>query len=161
MRAREATPTASRTYHQKIIKLKYLWLEYPWLSVVVAYFNLLVSSFHRPFTSIYFHEDFLQRKDSFCCFLLRIWAGQSAAMLVHTFPIKSRKRLACDVLDTFANTFRLCSWRNWYRQLVTKQQHSQSSIRDYQTSIFNRQDQKSSENLLCVLICFYCIPVYR
>ena len=33
---------------------------------------------------------------------LQIWAFRGAAMLVHSLPMKSRKRLACDVPDTSA-----------------------------------------------------------
>ena len=35
-------------------------------------------------------------------FLLWKWASQGAAMLVYSLPLKSRKRLACDVMHTSA-----------------------------------------------------------
>ena len=41
---------------------------------------------------------FMQQK----YFLLRIWAPQCEAMLIHSLPMKRRKRLAHDVIDTHA-----------------------------------------------------------
>ena len=46
-------------------------------------------------------------------------------------------------------TRRLCIWRHWYRPQGTKWQHSLAWFRDYETSIFTKQDRKSGERLPC------------
>ena len=66
----------------------------------------------------------------------------------------------------FCHAFRPCSWRHWHRRLGTKCQHSQSCFRDFQTSIFNNQGQKSSAQLpfcVCLFVClfkFFLLPSY-
>ena len=70
--------------------------------------------------------------------------------------MKRRKGLARDVFESY-NTFATqsglnCLWRHWDRLPGTKWQHSWSCFHDFQTSNFNKQDQKFTEKLLCVYI---------
>ena len=66
-----------------------------------------------------------------------------------------------------------CTWSGWYfchpvmsplfvtsliRSARHKWQHPRSCLGDFQTSTFNKQDQKWSKNLLCVY-CFPSIPI--
>ena len=53
-------------------------------------------------------------------------------------------------------TYRPCSWCPWRKQPGKKWQHSRSCCRDFQTSIFSRQDQKSIGKKEAV--CLYLIP---
>ena len=55
----------------------------------------------------------------------------------------------------FCHTSWPCSWRHWDRLLGAEWQHSQSCFSNFPTSIFNIQDEKSSENLLCL---FFIVP---
>ena len=43
-------------------------------------------------------------------FLLQNWAHQRAALLIHSLPMKSRKRLVHEILLDFWNTCLHCSW---------------------------------------------------
>lgn len=51
----------------------------------------------------------------------------------------------------FSHTCHPCLWRHWYGLSNTKWQHSRSSFRDFESSKFSKQDEKSSGKQLCAL----------
>ena len=63
---------------------------------------------------------------------------------------------------TFFHKFRPCQWHHWNRLLGAEWHYSWSCFCEFQMSVFNKQDNKSSERLLCVF-CFniYSISVNR
>ena len=82
---------------------------------------------------------------------IRTWG---TAMLVCSLPMKSRKRQARDVFDIFSHT--------WYTSLVQDitdsdcwpqngSTHGHNYCHNFQTSIFNKEDEKSRQNC-CVYI---------
>ena len=75
-------------------------------------------------------------------FLLWVWAPPGAAMLVHSLPIKSRKRWVHDVINTCA------TYPGLARLPDTKRQCSQPCFCDFQTLNFNTPDHKLTETLL-------------
>ena len=75
------------------------------------------------------------------------------AVLVCSFQMKSRKWQVYDVSDT-CQTCHHCLWHRLHILLGTKWQHSGSWFCDFQTSIFDKQDEKLSENLLWVCVLF-------
>ena len=80
-------------------------------------------------------------------FLLQFWAPQGTTTLLHTLSMKSRKRLTHGVFENDATL--PCSWYHRHTLLGTKWQLS-LCFYNFQMSIFNKQDQKSSEKLLCL-----------
>ena len=102
-----------------------------------------------------------QRWESFQCFIncegqkspdkthIWIWAPCGSVILVCASSVKSRKRLAHEYFVYLLHTCWPYSRHHWSRLLGTKWQPSWSSI-------FNKQDYKPSEKLLCAY--FFFIP---
>ena len=105
---------------------------------------------------------FIQRKYFFFSFFTpESFTRQDASVLVRSLLMRSRKRLARVLFDTFSiQSFQHCSWRHWYWLLGTECQHLRSCFRDSFFFLFlNKQNQKSSENW-CVLILQWITPVW-
>lgn len=92
-----------------------------------------------------------------CFFLFRIWSSHGAAMLVRLPPIKSRKKLAHDVIYTYI-THSPCSWRrDTDSQPENGIDHSRVSNFECQTSIFKQLDYTRLKN--CCGSILYSIPL--
>ena len=78
------------------------------------------------------------------CFALNL-SSPGTSMLVCSFPMKSRRRLACGVLDTVP-----CSWCHKHTLLDTKWQCSWPYFCDFQISIFDRLEGKLTEKVVCL-----------
>ena len=88
----------------------------------------------------------MQRKS----FFLQIWT-YSAAMLARSFPMKSRRRLACDLLYTAATH---AGFVHDVTDLVKMAALTAVVSRFFQTSIFNKLDSKSTEIVLSFFFFF-------
>ena len=82
---------------------------------------------------------------------IRLRASQDSAMLVCSSPVKSRNVLTRDLLDTFAVHYGLV------RDVTDTDCWAQDEL---ENSTFSKQDEASSENLLCgrffsFLSCFF------
>ena len=83
-------------------------------------------------------------------FLLRISVPQGASMLIHFLRMKSKKRLARDVFNTFATHASLISDVTDIDCSVQTGSSRGRVFSEFQTSSFDKQDEKLCSKLFCV-----------
>ena len=104
--------------------------------------NIFFTMLHSVVLSI-----FIQKKH-------RFELPRAQAMLVRSLRPKSRKIIIRDVFDTVGTHFGLVhdvtDTDCW-----AQDEQSRSYFRDFQTPIFIKQDEKSSEKMMCVYFLFH------
>ena len=88
---------------------------------------------------------------------LWIWTPWGAAMLIHSLPMKNRKKVVSWRISYFYHTFRACSLRHWQ----TTHSWAQNGRTQGRVSWFSNvnKDHKSIEKPTLYLFSFYSIPI--
>lgn len=80
-------------------------------------------------------------------FLLWIWAPLGCKRVRLFITNEEQRKFFC----LFGHTCHPCLWRHWYGLSDTNWQHSRSFFRDFESSKFSKQDEKSSKKQLSAL----------